>query len=280
MIKNINATIYVGEDETIVLDITLDPRHDVGNISVFVNGVEHKTNTSNLTVVISGLNATSYDVSVVYHGNEWYNESSTTGAFTVIKNPIQIKIAVTNSTYRELAGQLGVRQLTQAHVDALSAILMHNSLFKFSIAFYKDKEKHRAPMKMRQHPLGWLLAFCDELQCWDRTAYGRNTRTELYPMAVDFDFGNNAVSAVYYYDQEEEKKIHAYNEQYRVWEAGGRQGNPPRLKTYSDMAGEDRRFATNIEKLVDTSEIPLTVRPSVRPADHRSKHIGFIFKSG
>ena len=175
--------------------------------------------------------------------------------------------------YRELAEQLGVRRLMPAHVDALSAILMHNSLYKFSIAFYKDKEKHRPPMKVRQHPLGWLLALCDELQCWDRTAYGRNTRTELYPMAVDFDFGNNAISAVYYYDQEEQKKICAFNEQYQAWETGGRQGNAPRLKTYSDMAGAERRFVSNIEKIVDTSEIPLSVQPNVRPADHRSKHI-------
>ena len=56
-------------------------------------------------------------------------------------------------------------------------------------------------MKMRQHPLGWLLALCDELQCWDRTAYGRNSRTELHPMGAEFDFSNNAVSAVYYYDE-------------------------------------------------------------------------------
>ena len=177
--------------------------------------------------------------------------------------------------YRELVEQLGVRLLTPAHVDALSAILMHNSLYKFSIAFFKDKDvkKRRPPMKVRQHPLGWLLALCDELQCWDRTAYGRNTRTELYPMAVDFDFSGNAISAVYYYDQEEQKKISAYNEQYQAWEDGGRQGEAPRLKTYSDMAGEEQRFASNIRKIVDTSEIPLTVRPSVRPADHRSKHI-------
>ena len=177
--------------------------------------------------------------------------------------------------YRELVEQLGVRLLTPAHVDALSAILMHNSLYKFSIAFFKDKDvkKRRPPMKVRQHPLGWLLALCDELQCWDRTAYGRNTRTELYPMAVDFDFSGNAISAVYYYDQEEQKKISAYNEQYRAWEDAGRQGEAPRLKTYSDMAGEEQRFASNIRKIVDTSEIPLTVRPNVRPADHRSKHI-------
>ena len=97
-IDKINATIYVGEDETIVLDITLDSRHDDGDISVFVNGVEHTTTTSDLTVVIPDLNATSYDVLVVYHGNDWYNESTSTSSFEVIKNPSPIEVTVTNST--------------------------------------------------------------------------------------------------------------------------------------------------------------------------------------
>ena len=175
--------------------------------------------------------------------------------------------------YQELVEALGARCLTTLHVDALSAILLHNSLFKFSIAFYKDKVKHQAPLKARLHPLAWLLSLCDELQCWDRTAYGRNTRTELYPMAVDFDFGSNAIKATYYYDQEEQQKINAYRERYRAWEESGRQGKAPRLKAYSDMAEKEQRFTADIEKVVDLTGIPLTVTPSVRPADHRSKHI-------
>ena len=35
----------------------------------------------------------------------------------------------------------GAADIEKLHVDALSAILLHNSLFKFSISFYKDKEE-------------------------------------------------------------------------------------------------------------------------------------------
>ena len=96
-IVDLNATIFVGENETIKLDITLDPRANGGNISVFVNGVEHKTNTSNLTVTVSDLGANTYNVVAVYYGNEWYNESSTNDSFVVNRNPAPITVNVTNS---------------------------------------------------------------------------------------------------------------------------------------------------------------------------------------
>ena len=175
--------------------------------------------------------------------------------------------------YSELVEELGVEKLTRMHVDALSAIVLHNSLFKFSIAFYKDDEKRKAPLCAELHPLAWLLMLCDELQCWDRTAYGRNSRTELHPMAAEFDFSGGALNAVYYYDQEEQEKISAFEEQYCLWEEGGEQGKPPRLKAYSDMAEKEQRFTADIKKIVDISIIPLHAVPDVRPANHRSKHI-------
>ena len=158
--------------------------------------------------------------------------------------------------YRELEEELGAENLGPMHVDALSAILLHNSIYKFSIAFYKDKEKRKAPLKAELHPLAWLLMLCDELQCWDRTAYGRNSRTELHPMAVDFDFSDSAIRAVYYYDREEQEKIDAFKLKYASWEAGGEQGKPPRLKAYSDMAEKEQRFTADIEKIVDTGSCP------------------------
>ena len=175
--------------------------------------------------------------------------------------------------YSELAEELGAGKLTKLHVDALSAIVLHNSLYKFSIAFYKDREKRKAPLRAELHPLAWLLMLCDELQCWDRTAYGRNSRTELHPMAADFDFSGGALRAVYYYDQEEQDKISAFKLQYKLWEEGGEQGKPPRLKAYSDMAEKEQRFTADIEKIVDTTFIPLHVVPDMRPADRRCKHI-------
>ncbi|MEE1129584.1 MAG: Ig-like domain-containing protein [Methanobrevibacter sp.] len=97
-IKELNATIKVGEDETITLEIELDARADGGNISIFINGVEYNTTTSKLTVEIPDLNATDYDVIAIYHGNSWYNESDASATFKVIKNPTPIDIKVTNST--------------------------------------------------------------------------------------------------------------------------------------------------------------------------------------
>ncbi len=175
--------------------------------------------------------------------------------------------------YRELEEELGAENFTPIHVDVLSAIVMHNSLYKFSIAFYKDDEKRKAPLRAELHPLAWMLMLCDELQCWDRTAYGRNSRTELHPMAVDFDFTGGAVRAVYYYDQEEQDKITAFKEQYKAWEDGGEIGKPPRMKAYSDMAEKEQRFVADIEKIVDTADCPLSVRPDVRAANRRSKHL-------
>ncbi len=175
--------------------------------------------------------------------------------------------------FGELNDAIGPDSLEKAHVDALSAILLHNSLYKFSIAFYKDDMRRKQSLPMDIHPLAYLLMLCDELQCWDRTAYGRNSRTELHPMAVDFDFHDNAVRATYFYDQDEAGKMEAWRQEYERWESGDRQQRPPRLKAYSDMAEPTQRFVRDIEQIVDTSSIPLTVTVDVRPADRHSKHV-------
>ena len=125
---------------------------------------------------------------------------------------------------------------------------------------------------MNAHPLAYLLMLCDELQCWDRTAYGRNSRKELHPMAADFDFSNNEIKATYYYDEEELEKINAYKENYKKWLDGGKDGKAPRLKAYSDMVNEKQSFRTDIEKIVDTSNIKLTVLTDLSKVDYRHKH--------
>ncbi|MBR5975981.1 MAG: hypothetical protein IK020_12505 [Clostridiales bacterium] len=177
--------------------------------------------------------------------------------------------------FRELESSLGGDRIQKMHIDVLSAIMLHNSLFKFSIAFYKDKDKNKrkGPIRMQDHPLAFLLMICDELQCWDRTAYGRNSRTELHPMAVDFDFTDGEIRACYYYDDMEIDKINAFKEEYAAWEDGGEIGDAPRLKAYSDMAEKEQRFAADIKLIVDTTDIPLHVTPSVRKNDRKNKHI-------
>ncbi|MBR6499098.1 MAG: hypothetical protein IKT23_05360 [Clostridia bacterium] len=173
--------------------------------------------------------------------------------------------------FQELAAVLGGARLTKAHLDALTAIMLHNSLFKFAVAFYKSPDR-KPPLRAELHPLAYLLMLCDELQCWDRTAYGRSSRTELHPMAAFFDFGDGKISATYYYDREEKPKIAAFGRDYAAWEEGGRQGKPPRLKAYSDMAEKEQRFKSDIEKIVDLTAIPFTVTTALKKADRSAKH--------
>ena len=178
--------------------------------------------------------------------------------------------------YREMAEVLGAGNLGKAHVDALSAILLHNSLFKFSISFCTDKkpENRKPPLKPGLHPLAWLLMLCDELQCWDRTSYGRASRRELHPMAAAFDFTGGAVRARYFYDKGEAPRILRFEEERRAWAADPNRDPKaePRLKAYSDMAGTPQRFTADIEKIVDTSSAPLEVACGMAVPDRTNKH--------
>ena len=174
--------------------------------------------------------------------------------------------------YHEIESSLGVDRINQMHIDALTAILLHNSLFKFAILFFGDSEKHKNPLNQDKHPLAWLLMLCDELQCWDRKAYGRNSRTELHPMSAEFDFRNDVIHAYYYFDEDEKIKIDRFNTEYRKWEDEGKKGTMPRLKAYSDMAAAEQRFVTNIKSIVDTKRLSLTVIPKTRKPDYESKH--------
>ena len=81
------------------------------------------------------------------------------------------------------------------YLDALTAIEMHNSLFKFVI---RDKK----PLKMIEHPLAYMLMLCDELQIWDRTSFGLTSKQEEHAMGCEMRFDNNQIIAIYQYNEE------------------------------------------------------------------------------
>lgn len=105
--------------------------------------------------------------------------------------------------YHRVYDALGIKP-NRADMDALSAIILHNSMYKFSIAHYKNDGN--IPLKAELAPLAYMLMLCDELQCWDRTAYGRNSRTELQPMDCKFEFSSKAIEAFYVYDKAQQYK--------------------------------------------------------------------------
>lgn len=172
-------------------------------------------------------------------------------------------------------------EITRAHVDAMTAILLHNSLYKFDVACYKNKELNRPAFRMELHPLAYLLMLCDELQCWDRTSYGRNSRVELHPMDCRFTFLHNKVQAVYIYDEGEKAKVLRFEKAYREWkeeepdkEDGEKyqawKKRKPGLKAYASMVFEND-FLENIRAIVDLTEVNPEVTVRLEKRDNRKK---------
>ncbi len=155
-------------------------------------------------------------------------------------------------------------ELKSEHIDALVAILLHNSLYKFEVAHYK--EEGNIPFHPELHPLAYMLMLCDELQCWDLTAYGRNSKVELHPMECVFDFSDNQIRATYLYNEKEIIKINQFKDEFINWLAD-RRGKAPELKAYSGMYIKNEAgvssFLADIRRIVDLTEIGLQVEMGV-----------------
>ena len=172
-------------------------------------------------------------------------------------------------------------EVDRSTVDALTAIILHNSLYKFSVAYYKDKNVENILLKPDIHPLAYMLMLCDELQAWDRTSYGRNSRTELHPMDCEFNFDDNCITAKYYFDEEEKEKIEEYQikydnykKRYEVWKTSDQmeiEPQKPKMKAYGDFYSED--FQKDIEAIVDLDQsgIHLKVEYDVKKRDNSKK---------
>lgn len=170
--------------------------------------------------------------------------------------------------FKKLFGEMQL-DMNSVHLDALAAILMHNSLYKFCIAHYKSEGN--IPFRAELHPLAYMLMLCDELQCWDRTAYGRNSKKELHPMGCMFDFSNNHIKAVYLYDEKEMAKVNRFKDAYIEWLQNPDGKKSPALKAYSGMFIKKNGicdFQDDIERIVDLKDIGLTVETGLSEHVH------------
>ena len=168
-------------------------------------------------------------------------------------------------------------------VDALTAILLHNSLYKFSVAFYKNPDAN-IPLQAEWHPLAFLLMLCDELQCWDRTAYGRNSKLELHPMDCRFVFADDTIHATYIFDKGEQAKIDSYLAEKAA------NGGKAKLKAYSSYdktekikrtdgnRAEVTEFQADIERIIDLSRIRLEVDSAIEERQ-ANKRKGYLSES-
>lgn len=166
--------------------------------------------------------------------------------------------------------------MQQAHLDALTAILLHNSLYKFSVT--NIRSELNVPLKMELHPMAYMLMLCDELQCWDRTAYGRNSIAELHPFGCSFCFEGSTMKATYHFDKKEGHKISHFKNRYYAW-LKEPQGKCPELKAYSKMYIRNTKgitkFQEDIEKIIDLSGMGLSVDASLEENIRRGKKTYF-----
>ena len=93
------------------------------------------------------------------------------------------------------------------YIDAITAILLHNSLLRYSLLKDEDGIGSGLSLKMETHPLAYLLILCDEIQCWNRFGYGRGTRKENHPLGCDFSFTGDEITAIYHFDDERREEI-------------------------------------------------------------------------
>lgn len=83
--------------------------------------------------------------------------------------------------------------LDNGRLDVLTAILLHNNFNK-----YDAPDAH--PIALDEHPLSYLLILCDELQNWDRLAYGKVSKRDPIAWDVTFEIRDNLISAEYLFD--------------------------------------------------------------------------------
>lgn len=82
-------------------------------------------------------------------------------------------------------------------LDVLTAILLHNNLNKYDI-------ENAHGISIKEHPLAYLLILCDELQAWDRKAYGKASKRKPIAWDVEFDIAENTIKAIYYFENQNE----------------------------------------------------------------------------
>ena len=84
--------------------------------------------------------------------------------------------------------------LNNAIMDVLSAILLHNNFNKYDIP------KSRS-ISLNEHPLAYLMILCDELQHWDRYAYGKISKRDPIAYDIRLNIDDNAIRVNYIFDK-------------------------------------------------------------------------------
>ena len=142
--------------------------------------------------------------------------------------------------------------------DAFCAVILHNSLFKFTIRGFLGTGE---PLRLADgQPLAYLLMLCDELQCWDRASYGQNSRGGIFASDFDLAFCGGTMRWHYYYDETYADKVRAAKS-YRDMQPDG----------YRKRSGAVRngrcKFVDDIDEIVSLADLAPDFQPDVGAPD-------------
>lgn len=101
-------------------------------------------------------------------------------------------------------------------LDVMTAILLHNS-------FNKYDAPGRHPVGLTEHPLAYLLIVCDELQNWDRLAYGKVSKRDPIAWDIAMEIGENSLTAKYYFESctiTDENGLKRFNKSFQEIQSG------------------------------------------------------------
>ena len=131
-------------------------------------------------------------------------------------------------------------------LDVCTAILLHNN-------FNKHDAPKKHPIKLDEHPLAYLLILCDELQCWDRLPYGKESKIDPVAWDVNVRISNNKIEIVYYF---EKIAIRDTDNNYHI--------NKSALKI------QNGKFVEDIKSFIDTS-LNFNIKVEEKAKTKRSK---------
>ncbi len=150
-------------------------------------------------------------------------------------------------TYLQRHPEIGsYKDLPEVLMDSFVAIILHNSLFKFTIRSLLHTSE---PLSLNDgQPLSYLLMLCDELQCWDRASYGQNSRGGIYPCDFDLSFEDGGMKWTYVYDEAYESQTYG-SPSYRNMLTDG----------YTKRSGAKRagrsKFVDDIDEIVRLADV-------------------------
>ena len=145
-------------------------------------------------------------------------------------------------------------EIDMRHLDVLSAILLHNNFNK-----YEAPDRH--PIDFSEHPLAYLLIICDELQSWDRLAYGKVSKRDPIAWEAGFDIDANDLAANYTYDSYSVRK---YDKEGKM--------DVELNKNYKEM-----RDGVFVEKIYQYVTTPLKI--SVKTKEQKKQRKSFLYAS-